>query len=150
MLSRIKRVERSNQIRLPGQFKVKAVHQFRVIARLNAHRESALKAGDTRHCPSVQSLPFQTLVLGNRKLPKVTDDDPVPGIKQRERAIAATADRLQDVLKAGSVVDGLAESVRHFELEAVTQSPFQRCLQGVVVRRCFRILGKDAGKYGDT
>src|SRR3981081_1490676 len=150
MLPRIKRVEGSNQIRFAGQLKIKAVHQLCVATRQDTHRETTLEAGNTRHGPPVQCLPFQTLVLRNGKLPEVTDDHPVPCVEQGEGTIAAVTDGLQDVFEARSVVYGLAEGVRHLELEAMAESSFQRRLQGVVVRVGDGVLGEDAGEHGDT
>ena len=72
------------------------------------------------------------------------------GIEIRERTAATRIDRVQDTLKAGGLVDGLAEGVGSGELQAMRKAFIKGYLQRVVGRIRDRILRKDAAEYGNA
>src|SRR5712692_6835842 len=70
------------------------------------------------------------------------------GVKLRQRVALAEIERIQDVLEAGAVIEGLAPSVSQFELEPLREAPLGADLQRVVVRVADRILREDTAEDG--
>src|SRR5207248_6432541 len=86
----------------------------------------------------------------------VAEHNPMPGVEERERSIAAlisnsaVADWFQDVLEARGAVNGLAPGVGQLELQTVGEALLKRCLKRVVVGVADGILSEDAGKDRDA
>src|SRR5205823_4885962 len=116
-------VERRDQIGFAGKFEVETVHQFRIVAGLDANRKPTLETGNARDCPSVEGLPFEPLVLRNGQLPEVAEYYTVPGVVERKRSITAIANGFENIFEAGRTINRLAPGVRHLKLQS-TRKPF--------------------------
>src|SRR6185369_15343017 len=138
--------ERRNQVWLPRQLEVEAVHQFLIIECANTNWESSLECSNAGNSPLVQQRPNCTSKFVEWKLVIVAKHKSVPSIKSRKRTTAARVDRVQNAFKARCLIDGLAERIGRSELEPIPESLIEGCLEGVVGRVRNRILREDAAE----
>src|SRR2546430_848247 len=85
-----------------------------------------------------------------RQFPVIAEDDAMPCVKVGERSADTGVNRIQDALKAGCFVEGLAESIGSGELQAMRKAFIKGRLKRVVRRIGDRILGKDAAEDRDS
>src|SRR5437879_4452033 len=114
---------------LAGQFEIEAVHQLVIGRGENANRKSTLEAGNPGDCPAIDQLSSGALILGQRRLPVVTDNEAMPGVKLRKPPAAPRIHGIQNALEAGSLVNGLAPGVSRLELKPTGKSRVQAGLQ---------------------
>ena len=129
--ARIELLERTNQVRFAGSLEIETGEQLIVVLLRNSDRESRLECGDAGKRPAVEQLFLKSLILRDRQLPVVAEDEAVPRVEERRCAPALGVERVEQTLEGRGVIEGFAVGVRHVELQTVgetfLEAPAMRC-----------------------